>query len=78
MPLSDHETKLIAGHRLKKIGNRYAILDECGVQVGTSTRTEALAVKRLLEHRIAHTQRGSYIGGRQRDTFLKQEEVRSA
>ena len=59
-PLEPDETTLRDGFRIKPIGNRYAILDENGVAVGGTVKSESLAVKRLLDHRIAYTQQRKF------------------
>lgn len=55
MSLEPDETTLREGFRLKKIGALHVILDADGVQVGPPTRSETLAVRRLLDRRIAYT-----------------------
>ena len=65
MSLSTDETTLRDGYRLKPIGNRFVLLNEGGMAVGREMRTESLAVKRLIDHRIAHTQRQKFLAQQQ-------------
>lgn len=54
--LDANETTLIDGHLLRQIGNEFVVLDENGMQVGKTTRSETLAIKRLTDHRVSYAQ----------------------
>ncbi len=68
--LEPDETTLRDGYRLKPIGNRFVLLNEGGMAVGREMRTKSIAVKRLIEHRMAYTQR-------QKDRAQQEEAARA-